>query len=175
MRILSVDKPEDLPQQVDANGTGSAQAGRQIARAAGIVMIAYILSTLVGVVRGMVVSHAFGTSVSLDSFNAANRVTELLFNLTAGGALGSAFIPMFTGYLTRKDQKGAWRLASGVVNSVLIVLILVSSLMWIFAPFLVEHGLFALVPDSSAVQVAETARLLRIMLPTVIISASAGC
>ena len=169
-----MDKPEDLPQQVDASSTGSAQAGRQIARAAGIVTIAYVLSTLVGVVRGMVVSHAFGTSVSLDSFNAAIRVTELLFNLTAGGALGSAFIPMFTGYLTRKDQKGAWRLASGVVNSVLIVLILVSTLMWIFAPFLVEHGLFALVPDLSAVQVAETARLLRIMLPTVIIFGISG-
>jgi putative peptidoglycan lipid II flippase len=174
MRIQSVDKSEELPQQVDANGIGSAQAGRQIARAAGIVMIAYVLSTLVGVVRGMVVSHAFGTSVSLDSFNAANRVTELLFNLTAGGALGSAFIPMFTGYLTRKDQKGAWRLASGVVNSVLIVLILVSTLMWIFAPFLVEHGLFALVPDSNALQVAETAHLLRIMLPTVIIFGISG-
>jgi len=174
MRDQPVDNPEALPKQADPSDSGSAQAGRQIARAAGIVMIAYVLSTLVGVVRGMVVSHAYGTSVSLDSFNAANRVTELLFNLTAGGALGSAFIPMFTGYLTRKDQKGAWRLASGVVNSVMIVLILVSTLMWIFAPFIVEHGLFALVADSSAGQVAETARLLRIMLPTVIVFGISG-
>ncbi len=166
--------PEELQKRVDPGESGTVQAGRQIARAAGIVMIAYLLSTLVGVLRGVVVSNAFGTSVSLDSFNAANRVTELLFNLTAGGALGSAFIPMFTGYLTRKDLKGAWRLASGVVNSVLIVLILVSTLMWIFAPFLVERGLFALVPDSSAVQVAETAHLLRIMLPTVIIFGISG-
>jgi len=169
-----VDNPEKLQKPLDLSDTGITQAGRQIARAAGIVMIAYILSTMVGIVRGMVVSHAFGTSVSLDSFNAANRVTELLFNLTAGGALGSAFIPMFTGYLTRKDQKGAWRLASGVVNSVLIVLILASTLMWIFAPFLVERGLFALVPESNAAQVAETARLLRIMLPTVIIFGISG-
>lgn len=174
IRILGVNNPEKLQKPLDLSDTGSAQAGRQIARAAGIVMIAYILSTMVGIVRGMVVSHAFGTSVSLDSFNAANRVTELLFNLTAGGALGSAFIPMFTGYLTRKDQKGAWRLASGVVNSVLIVLILASTLMWIFAPFLVERGLFALVPESNAAQVAETARLLRIMLPTVIIFGISG-
>ena len=169
-----MNNPEKLQKPLDLSDTGSAQAGRQIARAAGIVMIAYILSTMVGIVRGMVVSHAFGTSVSLDSFNAANRVTELLFNLTAGGALGSAFIPMFTGYLTRKDQKGAWRLASGVVNSVLIVLILASTLMWIFAPFLVERGLFALVPESNPTQVAETARLLRIMLPTVIIFGISG-
>ncbi len=172
--MLGVNNAEKLQKPLDLSDTGSAQAGRQIARAAGIVMSAYILSTMVGIVRGMVVSHAFGTSVSLDSFNAANRVTELLFNLTAGGALGSAFIPMFTGYLTRKDQKGAWRLASGVVNSVLIVLILASTLMWIFAPFLVERGLFALVPESNAAQVAETARLLRIMLPTVIIFGISG-
>ncbi len=174
MRIIGVDNPVEVQKPLDVSSTGSAQAGRQIARAAGIVMIAYVLSTLVGIVRGIVVSQAFGTSVSLDSFNAANRVTELLFNLTAGGALGSAFIPMFTGYLTRKDQTGAWRLASGVVNSVLIVLVAVSTLMWIFAPFLVERGLFALVPDSSAAQVAETARLLRIMLPTVIIFGISG-
>ena len=53
MRNPTVDNPEALPNQVDASGSGSAQAGRQIARAAGIVMVAYVLSTLVGVVRGM--------------------------------------------------------------------------------------------------------------------------
>ncbi|NLE92953.1 MAG: hypothetical protein GX599_03035, partial [Chloroflexi bacterium] len=168
------DSSESLPDQAEVCGMNSAQAGRQIARAAGIVMLAYVFSTLVGIVRGVVVSHAFGTSASLDSFNAANRVTELLFNLTAGGALGSAFIPMFTGYLTRKDARGAWRLASGVVNSVLIVLVAVSALMWLFAPVLVERGLFALVTDSSLGQVAETARLLRMMLPTVIIFGISG-
>jgi putative peptidoglycan lipid II flippase len=36
----------------------------------------------------------------------------LLFNLVAGGALGSAFIPVFTGFLTRGDKRSAWRLAS---------------------------------------------------------------
>ncbi|MBP7196379.1 MAG: murein biosynthesis integral membrane protein MurJ, partial [Anaerolineaceae bacterium] len=66
------------------------------------------------------------------------------------------------------------RLASGVVNSVLIVLVAVSALMWLFAPVLVERGLFALVTDSSLGQVAETARLLRMMLPTVIIFGISG-
>ena len=37
-----MDNPEVLPKQVDASSSGSAQAGRQIARAAGIVMIAYV-------------------------------------------------------------------------------------------------------------------------------------
>ena len=149
-------------------------AGQQIARAASVVMMAYIFSTLIGILRGMVVSGAFGTSASLDSFNAANRVTELLFNLTAGGALGSAFIPMFTGMLTRKENEKAWRLASGVLNTLVIALIIVAGLMWIFAPAIVEKGLFVLSPGTAVTQIDLTVRLLRIMLPTVVIFGVSG-
>ena len=148
-------------------------ASRQIFRAAGTVMIAYVVSNLIGILRGMVISRAFGTSPDLDAYNAANRVTELLFNLTAGGALGSAFIPMFTGMLTRKDKPAAWRLASGVLNTILVILIAVSALMWVFAPQIVEKGLFALAPGNPA-QIELTVELLRIMLPTVIIFGVSG-
>ena len=149
-------------------------AGQQIARAAGIVMMAYILSTLVGIVRGTVISQAFGTSMELDAYNAANRVTELLFNLTAGGALGSAFIPMFTGMLTRKDTQSAWKLASGVINALLMILIGVSALMWIFAPVIVNKILFALVANANPAMLDLTVSLLRTMLPTVIIFGVSG-
>jgi putative peptidoglycan lipid II flippase len=149
-------------------------ANQQIARAAGTVMVAFIISNLVGVARGIVITNAFGTSVQFDSFNAANRVVELLFNLVAGGALGSAFIPTFTGFLTRKDQRGAWRLASGVVNLVLLALILISAIAWVFAPQIVREGLFLLVPGSDPVQEALTTSLLRIMLPSVIIFGLSG-
>lgn len=149
-------------------------ANQQIARAAGTVMVAFIISSLVGVLRGIVITNAFGTSAEYDSFNAANRIVELLFNLVAGGALGSAFIPTFTGYLTRKDQRGAWLLASGVTNLVLLVLILISALAWAFAPFIVRDGLFLLIPGSDPVQEALTISLLRTMLPSVVIFGLSG-
>jgi putative peptidoglycan lipid II flippase len=154
---------------------GDAQsAGQQIARATGTVMIAFIVVSLIGVVHQMVITRVFGVSAALDSFYAANRITELLFNLMAGGALGSAFIPMFTGFLTREDKKGAWKLASGVLNTVTLILVAVSVLVWIFAPQLVEHGLFILVADANLGQVDETVRLLRIMLPSVVIFGISG-
>ena len=164
--IEAQDKPKKEPME--------NSAGQQIARAAGVVMIAYILSTLVGIVRGVVISGAFGTSLELDAYNAANRVTELLFNLTAGGALGSAFIPLFTGYLTRKDTKGAWKLASGVFNALLLILVLVSVLMWIFAPLIVDKLLFSLVDNANPEMLSLTVKLLRTMLPTVIIFGVSG-
>ena len=152
----------------------SQSANQKIAQAAGTVMAAFIISNLVGVIRGVVITDAFGTSTELDSFNAANRIAEMLFNIVAGGALGSAFIPSFTGFLTRDDRTGAWRLASGVINLVFLVLILISVLAWIFAPQIVREGLFVLVPESDPVQEALTISLLRIMLPSVVIFGISG-
>jgi len=157
-----------------ANTPPTTSANRQIARAAGTVMIAFILSNLVGVVRGMVITGAFGTTADLDSFNAANRIAELLFNLVAGGALGSAFIPIFTGFLVREDRKGAWKLASGVINLITLILVLISLLVWVFAPQIVRDGLYVLVPESDPVQIDLTVRLLRIMLPSVVIFGISG-
>lgn len=156
------------------NNKPEPTANQQIARAAGTVMFAFIISNLVGVLRGVVITDAFGTSAQLDSYNAANRIVELLFNLVAGGALGSAFIPTFTSFLTRDDRQGAWRLASGVINMVLLALIIISVIAWVFAPQIVRDGLFLLVPGSDPVQEALTVELLRVMLPSVIIFGLSG-
>ena len=137
-------------------------------------MAAFIFSNLIGLVRGIIITNAFGTGTDMDAFNAASRVTELLFNLVAGGALASAFIPTFTGFLVKDDRKGAWHLASAVINLVLIVLVAISCLAYIFAPQLVKHGLYILAPGTIITQEQLTVDLLRIMLPSVIIFGISG-
>ena len=152
----------------------AVSANRQIARAAGTVMAAFIISNLVGLARNMIVIREFGTGLELDSFYAANRIAETLFNLIAGGALGSAFIPTFTGLLTRGNRQGAWKLVSAIANLLLIVLTLVSLLATVFAPQIVRYGLFVLDPASDPVQEALTIRLLRILLPSVVVFGLSG-
>lgn len=137
-------------------------------------MAAFLISNLVGLVRGMLIYRAFGTSADLDSFWAANRVTETLFNLMAGGALASAFVPTFTGFLTREDRPNAWKLASAVANLLFLVLTTVSVLAWVFAPQIVRHGLFVLAPDQNPGQASLTVQLLRLLLPTVVIFGLSG-
>lgn len=149
-------------------------ANRQIARAAATVMLAFVLSNLVGLARNIIVIRAFGASSDLDSFYAANRITELLFNLMAGGALGSAFIPTFAGILSKNDPPRAWRLASSVANLLLLFLTFAALLAAIFAPQVVRYGLYALNPAQDPVQEAVTVRLLRIMLPSVVIFGLSG-
>src|SRR5574341_1508160 len=98
---------------------GKALNSSQLARAAGLIMIALLMSGILGLVRQMAISAAFGANYELDAFYAALRVPETLFTLVAGGALGSAFIPVFARFLAEDDFNGAWRLASTVLSFVL--------------------------------------------------------
>src|SRR5574338_853442 len=115
----------------------TASGNRQIARAAGTVMLAIVLGQLAGLARSILVARLFGASHELDAFLAANRVSETLFLLVAGGALGSAFIPTFTGLLARDEKAQASRLASGIANALTLTLSLLAALAALLAPQIV--------------------------------------
>ncbi|TES89667.1 MAG: murein biosynthesis integral membrane protein MurJ [Anaerolineales bacterium] len=146
-------------------------ANRQIARAAGVVMAGFVLSNLVGLVRRALEARVFGTSAVYDAFNAADRLPDILFMLVAGGALASAFIPTFTEFLEKDDRNGAWRLASSIVNLVVLILTLFSAACWVLAPQIVAN---ILAPDFSPEQQALTVELLRILLLTPVIFGVSG-
>jgi putative peptidoglycan lipid II flippase len=134
-------------------------------------MAAFILSNLVGLVRQILIANAFGTSRALDAFNVAQRLPDILFNLVAGGALASAFVPAFTGLLTHEDQDGAWRLASGVMNLIFVVLCAASALTALFAPLIIRTTIgVGLGPAEQALAV----ELLRILLITPVIFGLSG-
>lgn len=139
----------------------SSTANRQIARAAGVVMAGFVLSNLTGLVRQVLVSNAFGTGAEIDAFNAAIRLPDTLFMLVAGGALASAFIPTFTGFLEKDDRAGAWELAGAVLNLIVLLLAAASILLAIFAPLVVKYALARGFPPD---QQALTVSLLRILL-----------
>ncbi len=147
-------------------------AARRIARATSIVMIGMALSSAIGILATMLISRAFGTRPELDAFNAANRLPEILFNLMAGGALASAFIPTFTTFLAHDDGPGAWRLAASIANLLLILMTSAAVVIWFAAPWLVPHVLAPGFTD--ATQIAMTVSLLRIMLLTSIIFGLSG-
>jgi putative peptidoglycan lipid II flippase len=146
-------------------------ANKQIARATGTVMIAILLGQIAGLARGIIVARTFGASPELDAFFAANRVSETLFLLIAGGALGSAFIPMFTGLLAKKEDDSAWRLASAIANAVTLTLSLLALLVSIFAPQVVHYA-FGLSSDSETYTL--TISLLRIQLISVVMFGLGG-
>jgi putative peptidoglycan lipid II flippase len=151
--------------------TTKTTANQQIARAAGTVFIAMAIGQLIGQAAKSATVSAFGATASLDAYNAANRVSETIYLLVAGGALGSSFIPVFIGLLSNNKKKEAWKLASGIINIVTIVLIILSLLVIIFAEPLVKN---ILAPSFPVELQMLTASLLRILMPTTIIFGASG-
>ncbi len=149
----------------------TSRSNRQIARAAGILMITFVFAKVVGLLASLLMGRAFGTQGVVDAYWAANRFSETLFSLVAGGALASAFIPNFTTLLTREDHTGAWRLASAIANLVLLALTTLGVLGWIFAPWVVSN---ILAPGFDPAQQALTVELLRIQLPSAVIFGISG-
>jgi putative peptidoglycan lipid II flippase len=123
-------------------------------------MAAFLLSNLTGLLRQILIAEAFGTSRDFDAFAAAARFPDLLFNLVAGGALASAFVPTLTGLLAREDRAGAWRLVSSLMNLVTLMLVVVSVLSAVFAPQVVSVIAAGLTPEERPLAEA----LLRILL-----------
>jgi putative peptidoglycan lipid II flippase len=120
----------------------SVEAGRtenqQLARAAGTVMLAILAGQVFSLLSSIVITNAFGTGIENEAFNAANRLPDILYNLVAGGALASAFIPTFTALLTKGERSKAWYLASAIANLITIIFILLGILIAVFAPWVVR-------------------------------------
>jgi putative peptidoglycan lipid II flippase len=88
-----------------------------------IVAGGYMLSRVLGLGREVIISAQFGTRSELDAYRATFGILDLIYLVIAGGALGSAFIPIFSGFLTAEREEDAWRLASDILNLVLIALL----------------------------------------------------
>jgi putative peptidoglycan lipid II flippase len=142
-----------------------------LARAAAIVMVFFVLSRVLGLVRDIVISHQFGTSRALDAYFAAFNVPDFIFNILAGGALGSAFIPAFTAAVADGDEKRAWQLASAIINIVFLALTAIAASFAIFAPQIVAATVGRGFGPSDQ---ALTSDLMRWMLVTPIVFGVSG-
>ena len=115
----------------------------RIGRASAILMIAFIASRVLGLVRTSMFAATFGTNNFSDAFVQASLLPDTVFNIVAGGALGSAFIPVFTKYMVgEKDERMAWQIANtaltlaiaGLVVFAIIGAIFANPLVWLYSP-----------------------------------------
>ncbi len=123
--------------------------------------MAYIASSMLGVIRQVMFNALFGTGPQATAYYAAFRLPDTLFNLIAGGALTHAFLPIFLSYDTQRGEREAWRLASLVFNVLLVSLTALVLLAEILTPAFVTK---LLVPGLQPSEQALTITLTRIML-----------
>ena len=78
-------------------------------------------SRVLGIARETVLAAMFGAGATMDAFNVAFRVPNLLRDLFAEGAMTAAFVPTFTRALHQRGKAEAWRVGNLVLNALLLV------------------------------------------------------
>jgi putative peptidoglycan lipid II flippase len=110
------------PASGPAQDTAMIQRVR-IGKATLILTFAFVASRILGLLRTSMFAFVFGTSGTSDAYLQAFLIPDLIFNIVAGGALSSAFIPVFTKYMVgEKDEKTAWHVASAALNLAVAVM-----------------------------------------------------
>ena len=140
---------------------GSRRRRVSLAKSAGIVAGSFVISRILGLVREIVLARQFGTSEAFSAYVSAFRIPDLLFLVVMAGAFGSAFIPVFSGFLGDGEDEAAWKLASVVLNISGVLVILMAAVTWVFAPELVRY---IVAPDASSTAQQITVDCMRILL-----------
>jgi len=143
---------------------------KNVAKAAGIILALGIVSRILGFVREQLLAVKFGATGISDAYVAAFTIPDFLYNLLVGGALSAAFIPVFSSYLAKNEEEEAWKMASTVINLVIIIMLFCIGLGFLFTPELVK----LVAHKFTGERLSTTIELTRIMLPSVIFTGLNG-
>jgi len=130
-----------------------------IGSAALVLMSMVLTSRVLGLMRDRLLASRFNPD-ELGVYFAAFRIPNLFFELLVMGTLTTAFIPVFTKYITKNQEKESWRMASTIINFVFVILTIVSIPVVIFAPVISQ----LLAPGFSDEQITQMASFTQIMI-----------
>jgi putative peptidoglycan lipid II flippase len=132
-----------------------------VARAAGVVAAATLLSRILGFARDALIAWTFGAGFSSDAFLAAFRIPNLFRRLVGEGTLNAAFIPVITEALWKGGHDRANALFAAAFRVLAPLLAGVSALGVVAAPWLVT----LITPGFSGAKLELTVTLTRLMFP----------
>lgn len=142
---------------------------RKITGAAIIVMSALVVSRITGYLRTILINNLL-TAKQSDALLAAFRTTDLMYNLLIGGAISAALIPILSGYLAKDEEKEGWKAVGTFINVIFLLMVVISTLGVIFAPWVVSMTASGLKGDVRE----STIQLTRILFPSVSFMMLAG-
>lgn len=149
----------------------SENKGGKAARSIGIMAALIMLAKLMGLLREMLIAGIYGQGYASDVINSASQIPLLFFDMVLGVAILSTFVPIYNKNLEQKGREAADAFANNFITIVGSVAVLAAILGAVFAEPIVRlmvHG-YADTPG----KVEETARLLRILFPSIAFTAVA--
>jgi putative peptidoglycan lipid II flippase len=152
--------PQWRPSDTGTTPPPPATAGQKMYSAAAIVAAAFVASRVLGLAREVIIAARFGTTGEYDAYVAAFKIPDLLFQMVMAGAFGSAFVPVFTGYLGQGQVRKAWRLASNVITIAVEAALALAVVVFVAAGPLVRLTVARGLPPADQALAVEMTRIL---------------
>ncbi len=134
---------------------------KKILKSASLISGCTLISRILGLIRDIVTAKLFGTGMVADAFFVAFTFPNLFRRLFGEGALNSAFVPVFSEYISHDKKKAGFYMANITLS---ILFIILSSVV------LLAIGITAIIPCffSISEKLQLTFHLLQIMSPYMI-------
>lgn len=129
MSATSISTPE---------GTSSSQnTAASVGSSAALISFFVIISRITGFMRTWAMAFALGSTMLASSYQIANNLPNMLYELVMGGMLVTAFLPVYMSVKNRLGERGGNEYAGNIMSIAFIALGLVALLCTVFAPALV--------------------------------------
>lgn len=138
---------------------------RKLAKSAGIIGGLTGISRVLGFVRDLVIAAAFGTGIYAEAFVVCFKLPNLLRDLVGEGATNAAFVPVLTECHEKKKAE-FWGLVSTLFYVMTTVLLILTVLGIVFAPFVVHLMAPGFADDPEKLPL--TIKLTRVIFPYIL-------
>ncbi|MBQ7935493.1 MAG: hypothetical protein IJ333_04010, partial [Clostridia bacterium] len=132
-----------------------------------VLVMAVLLSKVLGMVRTMLLARFYGVSAMTDAFNAASSLPLIIYDVTVGTAIASAFVPVFNEKLTQGTKAEAEKFGSNFLNIIVLLSAVLAGMGMLFP----EAALKIVAGGLEGDALAYAIHLVRIILPVMCIAA----
>ncbi len=109
-----------------------------VMKSAGILVFTTLISSLLGYARNIIIPATFGKGIESDAYFAAFTIPDYVYTLLVGGALSSAFIPVFSSYLAKNEDEEGFKMANTIISIVTVLAAGLCLFGMVFTPQLVR-------------------------------------
>jgi putative peptidoglycan lipid II flippase len=141
---------------------------RALVRSTAVMSVGTALSRVTGFLRVSAMAFALGVTETrlADSYNVANNLPNIIYELVLGGVLTSVLVPVFVAHRAR-GQEDAWESARAVMTVAIVLLGIIMLIGILAAPWIVRlYTLRVPIEDRAQVQALSTF-FLRIFMPQI--------
>ncbi len=126
-----------------------------------LLIVTLTISNVLGLLRDRFLTKNIAT-YNLDIYYASFRIPDLIFNFLILGTITSAFIPVFSDFLSKDNEKEAWHVTELLINAALFFTIISAIILYVIMP----EAIRLVVPKFDGYRLQESIKYSRLLMLT---------